>query len=78
KMHRRRQRKPQLGMLVLIDGSQHDWLEGRGPRLCLHAAIDDAQLVLLIQTQVYGPGKGLCGIKKSCMTSYFKERKAGG
>lgn len=42
KMHRRRQRKPQLGMLVLIDGSLHDWLEGRGPRLCLHAAIDDA------------------------------------
>jgi transposase len=42
KLHRRRQRKPQLGMLVLIDGSQHDWLEGRGPRLCLHAAIDDA------------------------------------
>lgn len=40
--HHRRQRKPQLGMLVLIDGSQHDWLEGRGPRLCLHAAIDDA------------------------------------
>lgn len=32
----------QLGMLVLIDRSQHDWLEGRGPRLCLHAAIDDA------------------------------------
>jgi hypothetical protein len=29
-------------MLVLIDGSQHDWLEGRGPRLCLHLAIDDA------------------------------------
>lgn len=40
--HYRRQREPQLGMLVLIDGSQHDWLEGRGPRLCLHAAIDDA------------------------------------
>lgn len=42
KLHRRRQRKPQFGMLVLIDGSQHDWLEGRGPRLCLHAAVDDA------------------------------------
>lgn len=42
KLHRRRQRKPQSGMLVLIDGSQHNWLEDRGPRLCLHAAIDDA------------------------------------
>ena len=29
-------------MLVQIDGSPHDWLEGRGPRLTLHAAIDDA------------------------------------
>lgn len=42
KRHRRRPRKPQRGMLVLIDGSNHDWLEGRGPRLVLLAAIDDA------------------------------------
>jgi transposase len=42
KLHRRRPRKPQFGMLVLIDGSPHDWLEGRGPQLCLHVAIDDA------------------------------------
>jgi len=42
KLHRRRPRKPQFGMMVLIDGSHHDWLEGRGPRLCLLLAIDDA------------------------------------
>jgi len=42
KVHRRRPRKAQLGMLVLIDGSQHDWLEGRGPILTLLAAVDDA------------------------------------
>jgi hypothetical protein len=29
-------------MLLQIDGSDHDWLEGRGPRLTLIAAIDDA------------------------------------
>jgi hypothetical protein len=29
-------------MLLQIDGSKHDWLEGRGPWLTLHAAIDDA------------------------------------
>jgi hypothetical protein len=29
-------------MLLQVDGSPHDWLEGRGPRLTLHAAIDDA------------------------------------
>ena len=39
---RRRQRYPQQGMLLQVDGSKHDWLEGRGPWLTLHAAIDDA------------------------------------
>jgi hypothetical protein len=29
-------------MLVQMDGSQHDWLEGRGPRMTLLGAIDDA------------------------------------
>lgn len=38
----RRERYPQAGMLLQIDGSAHDWLEGRGPRLTLIAAIDDA------------------------------------
>src|SRR5713226_2331016 len=39
---RRRERMPQAGLLVQMDGSQHPWLEDRGPRLVLHAAIDDA------------------------------------
>lgn len=39
---RRRERYPQSGMLLQVDGSRHDWLEGRGPWLTLHAAIDDA------------------------------------
>ncbi|HIE57619.1 MAG TPA: ISNCY family transposase [Anaerolineales bacterium] len=38
----RRPRYPQEGMLLQVDGSDHDWLEGRGPRLTLIAAIDDA------------------------------------
>ena len=38
----RRERYPQEGMLLQIDGSQHDWLEGRGPYLTLVAAMDDA------------------------------------
>jgi transposase len=38
----RRERYPQPGMLLQIDGSPHDWLEGRGPRLTLISAIDDA------------------------------------
>lgn len=39
---RRRERMPQEGLLVQLDGSDHDWLQGRGPRLTLLAAIDDA------------------------------------
>lgn len=42
KHRRRRARKAQRGMLLQVDGSQHDWLEGRGPKLVLLAAIDDA------------------------------------
>jgi len=39
---KRRERYPQRGMLLQIDGSPHSWLEGRGPELCLTTAIDDA------------------------------------
>lgn len=30
------------GAMLQIDGSPHNWLEGRGPRMCLVGAIDDA------------------------------------
>jgi hypothetical protein len=38
----RRERRVAQGMLLQVDGSPHDWLEGRGPCLCLIGAIDDA------------------------------------
>ncbi len=38
---------PQAGLLVQMDGSHHPWLEARGPRLVLLAAIDDATSELL-------------------------------
>lgn len=38
----RRERKEAEGMMLQVDGSPHDWLEGRGPSLCLIGAIDDA------------------------------------
>jgi transposase len=38
----RRERYPQEGLLLQIDASHHDWLQGRGPRLVLLAVIDDA------------------------------------
>jgi transposase len=38
----RRERKPHFGELVQLDGSFHDWLEGRGPRGCVMNLVDDA------------------------------------
>lgn len=38
----RRERKAAEGMMLQLDGSPHDWLEGRGTPLCLIGAIDDA------------------------------------
>ena len=40
--HPGRLRRPQRGELVQIDGSDHDWFEGRGPRCTLIVFIDDA------------------------------------
>lgn len=38
----RRERRPQVGMMLQTDGSRHDWLQGRGEYLTLIGAIDDA------------------------------------
>ena len=43
KPHRgRRQRRAHFGALIQLDGSHHDWLEGRGPKGCLMNFVDDA------------------------------------
>lgn len=42
-----RERRTCIGMLVQLDGSDHDWLEGRGPRFVLLAYIDDATSQIL-------------------------------
>ena len=39
---RRRERMPQEGMLLQLDGSHHRWLQHRGPHLVLLLAVDDA------------------------------------
>ncbi len=39
---RRRDRKQHFGELVQLDGSFHDWLEGRGPEGCMMTMTDDA------------------------------------
>jgi len=39
---KRRERKQYAGEMVQLDGSHHDWLEGRGPNLVLMSCVDDA------------------------------------
>ena len=38
----RRRRKAHLGELIQVDGSHHEWLEGRGPKGCMMNFVDDA------------------------------------
>jgi transposase len=42
KYRSRRERKEALGMMLQVDASPHDWLEGRGPWLTLVGTKDDA------------------------------------
>jgi hypothetical protein len=42
-----RERRECIGMLVQLDGSDHDWFEGRGPRCALIIYIDDATSQIL-------------------------------
>jgi hypothetical protein len=42
KRHPPRSRRPCFGELIQIDGSPHDWFEGRAPRCSLLVFIDDA------------------------------------
>jgi transposase len=67
KHRRRRDRKPQAGLMILWDGSRHEWLEDRGPMLCLMGAIDDATGELL-------PGAHF--VEQECAAGYLRVLKA--
>lgn len=42
RVHQWRERKVYYGEMVQMDGSHHDWLEGRGPEMVLMGYVDDA------------------------------------
>lgn len=42
KVHKTRPRRPCYGELVQMDGSYHDWFEGRAEKCCLLVVVDDA------------------------------------
>lgn len=47
KIHQSRYRRECRGELIQVDGSDHDWFEGRGPRCSLLVYIDDATSELM-------------------------------
>jgi len=47
KIHPPRERKERVGDMVQIDGSDHAWLEDRGPKACLLLFVDDATSSIL-------------------------------
>lgn len=63
KHRRRRDRKPQAGLMLLWDGSPHEWLEERGPTLCMMGAVDDATSELL-------PGAHF--LERECSAGYLR------
>lgn len=52
-VHVRRERRAHFGELVQLDGSFHDWFEGRGPRAghrsCVMTMVDDATSTTLLR-----------------------------
>ena len=57
-----RARRPCFGELVQIDGSPHDWFEGRAPSCCLIVFIDDATSKLV----------ALRFVAEECAQGYFE------
>lgn len=61
-IHQSRERRACFGELIQIDGSHHDWFEGRGSKCCLLVFIDDATSRLV----------GLRFEKSETTAGYFK------
>jgi len=52
--HRKwRERKPHFGQMVQMDGSEHDWFEGRGDKATLMGFIDDETSIVFARFYSY-------------------------
>jgi len=61
RIHQQRARRSSRGELVQIDGSPHDWFEGRRGKCCLLVFIDDATSELLV----------LHFVEQECLQGYY-------
>ena len=66
----RRARREHFGELVQMDGSFHEWLEGRGPRGCLMNLVDDATSTTLCRMGEQETIWAAVGVLKVWMEKY--------
>jgi transposase len=71
RQHRkRRERREHFGELVQLDGSFHEWLEGRGPRGCLMNLVDDATSTTLCRLGEQETIWAAVGVLRAWMEKY--------
>lgn len=71
RQHRkRRERREHFGELVQLDGSFHEWLEGRGPRGCLMNMVDDATSTTLCRMGEQETIWAAVGVLRAWMDKY--------
>jgi len=71
RQHRqRRERRERFGELVQLDGSFHEWLEGRGPRGCLMNLVDDATSTTLCRLGEQETIWAAVGVLRAWMEKY--------
>jgi hypothetical protein len=69
RIHQSRERRPRFGELVQIDGSHHDWFEGRASKCCLLVFVDDATSKIVAMR--LEPSETTMGYLR-CMESHLK------
>jgi transposase len=67
---KRRERREHFGELVQLDGSFHEWLEGRGPGGCLMNLVDDATSTTLCRLGEQETIWAAVGVLKAWMEKY--------
>ena len=67
---KRRARREHFGELVQLDGSFHEWLEGRGPRGCLMNLVDDATSTTLCRLGEQETIWAAVGVLRAWMEKY--------
>jgi transposase len=69
-VHQSRERRACFGELHQLDGSPHDWFEGRGPRCNLNVDIDDATGIPLLEFNVVETAQGYFSLVEKHLLTY--------